>query len=913
MNLVEAEFNGRVEAAMKQVKLVLDNTKHPAIAGDVPHVYDDKYLLAEFLTNTMIAALLNTLETLGLDPKGAAQLIEWSKQRSVSLRFAAEEKCTFIKEVSREEEDPDTYVHERKGGFLGGVKVTQKVVRTVTDYFWKYEYNYSISAFVGSDPAKKVTLVERQGQHEMITSSKVSPRKENVVRPPKDTNISWLFARLHQNNAQFKIDRQKKSCHTPRRNEDSIGALEFTAGLLGWCAEVSAYFLNIHAPVDKDAKPDFNCLNVQDLFVPVIPLFEDMEEKGKEIGLEEKKEGSLVGGSGVVPLSYINPFLKEQLRSLNEKIDVMSKTFTDAKDKVFSSLEGRLVITCRHMREIAMAYERGMDYIEDMIRSQLIAAIGKVLNADHFNEYMIFHNRKLYKEEFAPSGFCFSIRRPDHMPEGTLSIEKSKGDMPESIQTISRHEKAARPMKFPINAGTNISFTGDRYVHAWLMHSFSGSSIGDLKLVGRARQFSSFILMIGRIGGPNLFEPKHAIIVQNKDELMIPLLLEQIPAPKEFQDAIESLSPEQQRFAKAFRSMQLEGTLFAVCVVQIKPQLEKVLNLPDDSLTKEIKLTQQLLQLFIDYQIPSDLLSYDGDENNSVEGKINRVKELVKEMFDMISTCESEQLAETLQKREMSRARHDEHHLNIQLEGRMASVSSSPSSSSSSSSFKGKRKKMKKKSVMKEMDMAIGGAPGGLAGGEGGGGAPGGAPELPSEAPSVEPSSGEKKEDKGKGGEGEGIVAEEEGFDVTKIPQLLESRFLALDEDAAVRPTTINFGEHWTKKFKKTLIQPIQTCGVGPDTQKTEKNKAFDLLDALTKSGSLMVDQAELHVVIAGTHCFDQDLMDTVVKGNVNPIEKVERSSLIFATTIHEIAAKDLVNESQLERVATYAPKELFP
>eukprot|EP00324_Dicrateria_rotunda_P002639 CAMPEP_0206157716 /NCGR_PEP_ID=MMETSP1474-20131121/4161_1 /ASSEMBLY_ACC=CAM_ASM_001110 /TAXON_ID=97495 /ORGANISM="Imantonia sp., Strain RCC918" /LENGTH=44 /DNA_ID= /DNA_START= /DNA_END= /DNA_ORIENTATION= len=44
------------------------------------------------------------------------------------------------------------------------------------------------------------------------------------------------------------------------------------------------------------------------------------------------------------------------------------------------------------------------------------------------------------------------------------------------------------------------------------------------------------------------------MIVQNKDELMIPLILEDIPTAKAFKDAIESLSPEQQRFAKAFRS-----------------------------------------------------------------------------------------------------------------------------------------------------------------------------------------------------------------------------------------------------------------------------------------------------------------------------------------------------------------------
>lgn len=67
----------------------------------------------------------------------------------------------------------------------------------------------------------------------------------------------------------------------------------------------------------------------------------------------------------------------------------------------------------------------------------------------------------------------------------------------------------------------------------------------------------SFILVVGRMLSGDSFDPKHAIILQNKDELKIPLLLETIPTPKEFKDAIESLSPEQQRFCKAYRGMQL--------------------------------------------------------------------------------------------------------------------------------------------------------------------------------------------------------------------------------------------------------------------------------------------------------------------------------------------------------------------
>ena len=55
---------------------------------------------------------------------------------------------------------------------------------------------------------------------------------------------------------------------------------------------------------------------------------------------------------------------------------------------------------------------------------------------------------------------------------------------------------------------------------------------------------------MGRLGAHGTFEPKAALIVRNKDDVTLPLLLEQLPSAKEFRDAIASLSPEQQRFAK---------------------------------------------------------------------------------------------------------------------------------------------------------------------------------------------------------------------------------------------------------------------------------------------------------------------------------------------------------------------------
>ena len=109
--------------------------------------------------------------------------------------------------------------------------------------------------------------------------------------------------------------------------------------------------------------------------------------------------------------------------------------------------------------------------------------------------------------------------------------------------------------------------------------------------------------------------------MKDKDEITVPLIVAELPTPKAFKDAIASLAPEQQSFAKAFRSMQLESTLFGVLILHIKPQLELILHLPADSLTKEVALTQDLMDLFIKYQIPADLLSYTGPLDATTRGR----------------------------------------------------------------------------------------------------------------------------------------------------------------------------------------------------------------------------------------------------------------------------------------------------
>lgn len=111
-------------------------------------------------------------------------------------------------------------------------------------------------------------------------------------------------------------------------------------------------------------------------------------------------------------------------------------------------------------------------------------------------------------------------------------------------------------------------------------------------------------------------------------------------------------------------------------------------------------------------------------------------------------------------------------------------------------------------------------------------------------------------------------------MDYTSLPRELEAKFSALDEDSALRPTIINVGKQWTKRSKKGLLSDFTTSGLQKAEQKLEKQRCYDLLDALvrlffscffffftvppsqpqqTKSGVLSIEGATLHVIMTAT------------------------------------------------------------
>ena len=889
-----ADFTRRMDAALARIRTLLDNTKHPQYPADVPHRYDDKFLLAEFLGRGAVAALLQCLDNLGLGPAHFARLREWAATRSVTLRLDATEECTFEREVTREVDATSKRVIEVSGR-QEKTTITDKVVTTVKEYHWSFRFRWELLAFQGTATEDALRLLSRGGRIGLVTTTREPPpRPKLVVRPAIDANITWLLQQVDAAaRASFAIDRAHERCHTPRRNPDVERALAAALELAGWCARVESYFLTQLFPVQQSHGLDLAAIDTGELFSPVLPLFAG--------GGEE---------AGVVPFAWLEAFLEEQRRALVAKCDALARAFP-ADESVITVREACLVLTVRHAREVCAHLGDGVNHIEAMLRQQLVAAIGKEVGPSEFADYMTWHHRKLFRPAYRPRPFSYAIRRPDHDPEGTLGLEARGGrPMPAPIATIVKSGAAPRPMRFPLDAATQVSFGGERHLHAWVAHRFSGETGQSLALVARARQFSSFILLVGRIASADTFEPRQAVIVQNKDVVEIPLLLEQIPTPKEFRDAIESLSPEQQRFARAFRGMQLESTLFGICVLQIKPQLEKLLRLPPDSLTKEIQLGQDLLQLFMEYQIPSDLLSYDGPADAPTAEKLARVGQLVTRMQALIAGARQKELEEAQEREAFRRA-----------ELNMTPIAGDP---------------------FLEVDYASAdgfgaGDPFGPPPGFGGGRAPAmpapppvparSAPvpmspaPMPAPPPPVVQTSAQPPQPTQQqpqqpqqpqpvqpgqptGGEEAGA-----GVDYTRIPAQLDRRLEQLDGDSALRPTIINPGDPWTRTARKSLLAEPEEQTLYADEQRREKNRAFDLIDALSKSGSIPFEDASLHVVIAATHCFDETLLNTVIQRNVNPIEKVEVSSVIVATTIHDAPAVELLMEDQRARVFGNAPR----
>ena len=973
-------FRHQVDESLKRVKTILDVNRNPRYAEDEEHSYSDKFALAEMLINTAISAQVNTLQRIGMTEDKLRQIRNMvvEDKRAVTLRLELYDTCEFLREqdvkVVHSQGGVEFETTTVKSGILGGTRKTKdtlkhKITSMVKEFHWKIGVHYRILCYSGNDPARNAIELQSRSSSEVVvtTGSNKAPFLSKTTHSPIQCSLTWLLQHISAGatggaddkkdgrdgllSCSFKIDRDDAECRTPRRNRNVEAAMVFFQEFSHWATLCARAFtgrlqdrlLGAHSPAKHDGAIEktlpLERIDAEQVFIPIVPLFDMFQEDLP--GTVSRQESpsflamvptpstpplgtdnavGLTMGSPLLSVGDLGKFLNEHCRSMDDTTRNLGKTYPNEQTgKIITVREAKLWLMFRCMNKLSGAVEQSIGYLEEMLRKQFIAAIGKEVTPQDFDGFMAFHSRKLFSPEYAPKPFCFAIGRPNHYPDGMLTIEKKPSSptsgsgssdssaTPEPINTMVRKLRNNTGVSIPLSVAATMQMCGPMYVHGWMLHRFESSSSPDYVLAARARQFSSFVLMAGTMAGPDEFTPKDAIIVQNKDEVLIPLLLEEIPSAKEFKDAIASLSPEQQRFAKAFRAMQLESSVFGLCVVQLKPQLEALLGLPDDALTKEIRLTQDLMSLFMDYQIPSDLLSFDGPQDADRATKLSSVKENVSAVLQVVAEAKKEQLHDGVQGQAMRKASSptgsrytdddssDEEDEAMELFCASAMDTDGLVASSTFGSLPTKQKKKPRSSAvprrMMAMKLAGAAAPPPAAGGRGGflrggGGAPPGrSAGAPAATPQPEAPTDAPTDARDVAHLSEGTIVNT--TDVTSLPKQLDAKFELYDKQGALRSTAVKTSNNWKRTRLANLLSKPQASDLDDDTIRAEKNKAFDLLDALSRSGTLPIACGELHVVIATTHRFENDIMGTVIQDNINPIEKVEKSALMIASTIH--------------------------
>uniref|UniRef100_A0A0G4FHG3 Uncharacterized protein n=1 Tax=Chromera velia CCMP2878 TaxID=1169474 RepID=A0A0G4FHG3_9ALVE len=927
----ERLFLQSMDEAMETVRKILNVNRKPKLADQIAHKYMDKFALAERMSVSVASVLRNLLELFDIKADTVKTLKEWAEKRTVTLRLACESDCSFIREATRTVESDKEHVTT----IASIVTVSSKTVTKVTEYFWKFRHSFVLSVYPGNEPEAPITLRTRTGVTELVTGAKQNPHYDSKVFPPLEVEISSLIKLLPLSGSLeggFKIDREKEECRTPRRNPESEKFLSALAELSQWGCEVDSHFQLVVWPVQRSqqarrggpgetTRSDLSVISEFDqgpMTAAAAPLLED--RSGSE---GEESDSDLL-----LPTADALAFVAEHKRKMQEHVTAVSVCFPqgdrDGLSCLFSDVEALIAHGGRALTSLFEISRKSFDFLEFMLLKQLGAAVGKKLKSSDLDEYIEFHYRKLINPEFVPKRFCFDVRRPGCSPEGQISLESFKGGDSSAgfpVATFSRCAPRAS-VNISLSAATTAKLEGPVFLHGLMLQSFSGEEAASLQLCGRARQFSSFVLLVGTLAAKDVFEPKAAILIKNKDEVLLPLLVETIPSAKEFKDAIESLSEEQKRFCRAFRQLQLASTLFAVAVVQVRPQLERLLLLPEGSLVKQVELVEDLMNLLIEHQFPSDLLSYDGPPAAETWEKIARTRFLADELLSMIATSKEAELEKAKQEAMHRRLLALEEEREEEEEGMKARTRSrrAPMKENEARSMVKKKCKQSFALPMLSKMTAPGGAPKPTSAPPPPPPSAPAAPPPPSPSPSPPPANevqnqptAERKPNNQAETpaptDNDGGEAAEETDDFTQVPNALDSQSEVLDPEGALRPTTITPAEALTRTRQQGLLGKRETNSLTVDERRAEKNKTFDLLDALSRSGALTIEDASVHVLVAATHVFAQSVLHTAVQKNVNPIERIERSALIVASTVYALPPPSLLPPVQRERVAAHSPQ----
>jgi hypothetical protein len=461
---IDKHMGVKIQAALDQARRILDSNKQGAIlqaADQVPHRWDDKYKLVEWISDTMHANVFLFFARLGLTQAHTAELLAWkAANSSVYLEFNAKQRVQLIEERVREIESDTVQQEKTSSGLLGSTeRVTTKVKRKVPEWLWGVEAAFNVSIMRGNsnNPDDRLQLAVRVGKTQLVTTTSAKPAIRATGAVPQGgkvaVDISWLVDSLESNADSglewgFAIDRNQSA--TPRRNPQVEALLLGTSQLSRWVETTQHYLRALLSNQRLDVEAVHG-------YAPILPLLRAVDPL-------QTNESCVMGALDT------NKLLAEVTARLDEKAAEFKKPgpsgeplYPRAEEGVlFSVVEAEAVLSCEFVKGALLQHRQALDYVEHMIDQQLVAAIGSEVSAESFNEYTKQHHRELFVTGYSPRPFSLAVRQSDaHSPEGTISIETQSG---QPVHTLSSTVRAATPglaaspgrMSFPLDASTEV-------------------------------------------------------------------------------------------------------------------------------------------------------------------------------------------------------------------------------------------------------------------------------------------------------------------------------------------------------------------------------------------------------------------------------------------------------------------------
>lgn len=140
-------------------------------------------------------------------------------------------------------------------------------------------------------------------------------------------------------------------------------------------------------------------------FVPVLPVFDASraaasnasETRGIASPQQEHAYQSRVCEGSRCHAPLLRPEDATQLLSWHR--EQLRKTLRLPQNE---AAERRLMLGLGNIKQMALAYSDGIGYIEQMVRDQLIAAIGKEVRSSDLQSFMDHHHKRLFGAEYSP-------------------------------------------------------------------------------------------------------------------------------------------------------------------------------------------------------------------------------------------------------------------------------------------------------------------------------------------------------------------------------------------------------------------------------------------------------------------------------------------------------------------------------